>query len=368
VVKQIYPLLKGINVGSMPPLLGYVATAPKPLADIQLVTHKGDPLLASWSTGLGRAVAFTSDDTSRWAAAWLDWSGYPTLWAQAIRWTMRRGSPAEYDATVEIDRGVGRAQVLALTEGGEFINNLTPQATIISPSIGTSTVRLDQVAPGTYETTFEAKEMGTYVVHLSYETPDRKRTFQTASASIPYSPEYRQIETNLPLLTRLRDVAGGRFLALDEPQRVFGEQRVGSRQSTDIWQLLLLAAVLLFPLDVAVRRLALEREHVAAAYAFVAATAAPLLGRRPRLRRRVAEEEPPGEMGRLFRAKRRAGVAPGEEAPSTTPLQPTPPATPPAPPRARPAEPTPPPTEDTPSVLSRLKDAKRRARGDREEQ
>jgi len=368
VPRESGPLLKGMDASAMPPLLGYVATAPKALANTQLVTHRGDPLLASWSYGIGKAVAFTSDDTSRWAAAWLGWGGYPTLWTQAIRWTMRHASPAEYDATVEIDRGVGRAQVQALTEGGEFVNNLTPQATIISPSIGTSSVRLDQVAPGTYETTFEAKEMGTYVVHLSYRTPEGKETSQTASASIPYSPEYRQLETNLPLLTRLKDVAGGRFLKTTETQRVFGEKRVGSRQSTDIWQLLLVAAVLLFPLDVAVRRLALEREHVAAAMAYLAAALAPLVGLRPRLRRRVAEEEPPGEMGMLFRAKRRAGVSRGEVPPPPPPLQPPEPgAAPPPPPPRRPTEAAPPaPTEDTPSVLSRLKDAKKRARGEEE--
>ena len=40
-------------------LLGYVATTPKPRAETPLWTDKGDPLLAHWQYGLGRAVAFS---------------------------------------------------------------------------------------------------------------------------------------------------------------------------------------------------------------------------------------------------------------------------------------------------------------------
>ncbi len=41
------PLLKGFGSGSFPPLLGYVAATPNPLADVAMVSKRDDPVLAS---------------------------------------------------------------------------------------------------------------------------------------------------------------------------------------------------------------------------------------------------------------------------------------------------------------------------------
>ena len=54
-------LIRGISGAEMPPLLGYVATSVKPRAETPIMSEKGDPVLAHWQYGLGRAVAFTSD-------------------------------------------------------------------------------------------------------------------------------------------------------------------------------------------------------------------------------------------------------------------------------------------------------------------
>jgi Ca-activated chloride channel family protein len=51
-----------------PVLRGYVDHFPKPRAEMPLVSDKGDPILAHWQFGLGRAVAFTSDARAKWAA------------------------------------------------------------------------------------------------------------------------------------------------------------------------------------------------------------------------------------------------------------------------------------------------------------
>jgi Ca-activated chloride channel family protein len=58
-------ILKGIPLDDMPFLLGYVGCQGKDRATISLVSDYGDPVLASWTFGLGRAVAFTSDAKAR---------------------------------------------------------------------------------------------------------------------------------------------------------------------------------------------------------------------------------------------------------------------------------------------------------------
>jgi len=48
----------------------------QPRAETPLWTQHGDPLLAHWQFGLGRAVAFKSDAKPRWAKTWLAWEKY----------------------------------------------------------------------------------------------------------------------------------------------------------------------------------------------------------------------------------------------------------------------------------------------------
>ncbi|MBW3667530.1 MAG: VWA domain-containing protein, partial [Actinobacteria bacterium] len=70
------------DLASSPALLGYVATSPKPTADVQLqVGEFSDPLLASWRVGLGQVTAWTSDGGDRWAANWASWDGFSDFWS-----------------------------------------------------------------------------------------------------------------------------------------------------------------------------------------------------------------------------------------------------------------------------------------------
>ena len=68
------PILSGLDKG-LPQLLGYNGTTIKPAAQSVLVTGRDDPLLAQWQYGLGRAVAWTSDASGRWAQDWVGWDG-----------------------------------------------------------------------------------------------------------------------------------------------------------------------------------------------------------------------------------------------------------------------------------------------------
>ncbi len=69
-------LTRGIGGDEYPILRGYVAATGKPRAEVPLLTDKGDPLLAHWQYGLGRAVAFTSDARPKWAQDWMGWGRY----------------------------------------------------------------------------------------------------------------------------------------------------------------------------------------------------------------------------------------------------------------------------------------------------
>ena len=60
--------LDGIDPYSLPPLDGYVAATTKPASQVVLSGPDGDPILAQWQYGLGKAAAWTSDTGGRWSA------------------------------------------------------------------------------------------------------------------------------------------------------------------------------------------------------------------------------------------------------------------------------------------------------------
>ncbi|MGI8758775.1 MAG: VWA domain-containing protein, partial [Acidimicrobiales bacterium] len=80
---------------SSPPLFGYVATTAKPTArTLARIGPDGDPLLATWQAGLGRATAWTSDASARWSQAWAGWEGYVPFWSTAVKDTFPQGDGA----------------------------------------------------------------------------------------------------------------------------------------------------------------------------------------------------------------------------------------------------------------------------------
>ena len=49
--------------------------------------HLEDLVFDDGADGLGRAVAWTSDASGRWAADWLGWSGFNRFFSQLVAWT-----------------------------------------------------------------------------------------------------------------------------------------------------------------------------------------------------------------------------------------------------------------------------------------
>lgn len=280
------PELAGVGTSGVPPLLGYIATSPKPAAGVSMVSHKKDPILATWQYGLGRSAAFTSDCKARWSARWLTWSDYNKFWAQVIRSTMRKSTPGDFQATVDVAGGRGHVVIDAVDDKGAFINMLNFAGSVVGPDMKGRPMAIDQTGPGRYEASFDARETGNYVVNVGKKPATlstNSATLSTISAtlssskgggapdvnvvSIPYPPEYKDIAPNTGLLRMLSEQTSGKF---DPPaDQVFGRDFRPSRSYVDLWRFLALLAMVLLPIDVAVRRVAMSPEQIAEAYATV---------------------------------------------------------------------------------------------------
>ena len=253
-------LIRGIGAGEYPQLRGYVATSQKPRAETPLLTDKGDPLLAHWQFGLGRAVAFTSDAKAKWAQDWLGWPKYRQFWSQIAKWSLRRLDNADFTTDVTVDKGEAVISVEALDEKGNYRNFLNLQSVVVSPKGEKQTVRLEQNGPGHYEARFPTKDVGAYMLNLMNLENGEVRGTQPLGASVNYSPEFSATEPNNNLLRRLAEAGGGKALGPGAPaDNPFLHDRVRTFQPRDLWEWLLKVAIVLFPLDVGVRRIQIDR-------------------------------------------------------------------------------------------------------------
>lgn len=83
-----HPVLEGVDLLSMPPVLGFNRVKPRPGCEL-LASWRGeggDPALAAGSFGKGRTLAYTSDPAPHWGCNFVFWEGYGKLWANACRW------------------------------------------------------------------------------------------------------------------------------------------------------------------------------------------------------------------------------------------------------------------------------------------
>src|SRR6266404_2360576 len=185
--------IQEIDWKEAPPLGGYVATTLKGNAEMVLMTHQEDPLLATWRYGLGRTSAFTSDAKGKWAVLWLRWGGFNKFWSQVTRWALRTGTRSDTVATVSRTDNEGEVTVDAIDPKGEFINFLDSQVGVVAPDKYRTVVDLEQVGPGRYRGRFRAAQEGVYLVGMAQRRGDQMVGLQLAGLVVPYAQEFRDL-------------------------------------------------------------------------------------------------------------------------------------------------------------------------------
>ena len=248
VVSDPSPILRNLS-GDVPPLQGYVATTRKDRAVTALETERGHPLLAHWQYGLGRVVVWTSDAQTGWASAWASWKDAGAFWSQALRWSLPAPVRADFQPAAVLGPD-GRSLALsvqALRDDGHFADLADTRATVVSPGDSAREVVLAQKAPGLYEFDTRVTTPGTY--RVLFKQGDRE---EVAAFVAPDGVEQHSVGRNRSLLEALASGStGGRELtdALDAAAPANGQG-----PATALWPWLLLAALLLLPVDVLLRR------------------------------------------------------------------------------------------------------------------
>ena len=367
VPSQPSEILDGLDAGRLPQLFGYNATTAKGSATVALLTARDDPLLAQWQYGLGRAVAWTSDTRQTWATPWIGTPEFGTLTAQLVAWTL----PPQDSEGIDVrfspgEDGELNVEVTSLDDEGGPRNFYRTVLRLVSPDLEPIQTLLEQVGPGRYAGTVRADDPGAYLVRVAQTFEDEGGTdaaSRTLGIVSPAAEEYRRLGVDADALAGFAESGRGRTLRVDDAEaarEVWRHDIDASAFPTPIWPWLLLLAIVLVPLDVGVRRVALTRGDFRRARAWVARRVG-FAARQPEAMPGLAELRAAKERGdrRADRAAPRAVAGEGapavvapdapvigrDRAPSVSPARraaTAPPLAPPAPdaaPPARPAEP-----------------------------
>jgi len=378
----------------VPELYGFIRTTMKPSVLAQMlieappVFEQRFPILAAWQYGLGRSVAFTSDARTRppdiqgWDRNWAASDMYLKFWEQAVGWAMRGAETGRLSMQTEFRDGKVKVIIEARDERNRPITDLKLEGGVTPPggvAANGKPIVLDfeQKSGGIYEAEFKAEEAGSYFLNAVAKRDGEIVDSVRSGVTLPYSPEFADLESNTALLRRLSAITGGQSFD-EDPESLkklassgdlfrSGSATAHSFQPMWYWLIFLAAIGLLF--DVGVRRIAIEPAEV------------DYYANRiwQRLRHREFHRATPEAMSRLKEAKARAGgridrdkATKRFEVTTTNSAPPPPGADDAPPPTARKVSPPPPkPTESTDqpeSMMERLKRAKRRAQQQREDE
>ncbi|WP_132943258.1 VWA domain-containing protein [Tumebacillus sp. BK434] len=340
VSKELAPLFaKGL-----PQINAHIAVTEKETADVVLANPKGEPVLARWQYGLGRAAAWTSDAKGVWSNQWAAWSGSSAFWNQLMTWLLPQYQTDAFDMRAGITGGKGE---LSIRLQEPLAQGAVLKARVVSGDAVQEEVPLLLKAPGEYVGQFNADRPGTYLMSVVEEQSGNVLKAASSGIAVAYSPEYDLPKSGQETLAAIAQAGGGRVL--NDPAVVFAGDLPPKWSARDLSYLLLLLAACLWPLDVALRRVSISTARLAAWQA------ARQKGKAERNERsREQQKAQSTSMQGLKRkaegaAERRTG---GLAPPPVTTKQPTAGTTT--------ATPAPPPKQEESSTVSKLLDKKRK--------
>jgi hypothetical protein len=248
-----------VSVTDFPALKGFVETRIKPEANYELAVARGVdtfPLLASWQRGKGRVVAFTSDNNGRWSADWVRWRAYQRFWTDLV--ASVRAEPTEgiknipFDLRHSVEGSALDIEVAVFEDLGQALLS----AVVTNPQGEESTISLEQAAKGRFKAVVPGALAGVYRVAL--RTNQEMHRFAPVAFEVSGEAfgERRGEGFRIPLLEDLAAVTGGQ---INPGPEAIEKLVLVRKEQTRLMHYLLLAAVVLFLLEVLSRELGIRR-------------------------------------------------------------------------------------------------------------
>jgi hypothetical protein len=247
-----HEMLRNLGIDGIPAMAGYVATTPKNLSEILLVSDNEDPILACWRYGVGRTVVFTSDLSSPWTRQLVNWEHFSSMWAQMVRWASRGAQSKSLHAQVRDEDEETVLAVDSFDAEGNYRNFMNVGARLQYPDSTGISLELLQTASGRYESHFPLRGRGMHLFTVTAKSKDPVRE-DVLHFGFDFSklPEDKMLSPNQAFLRRLAEAAGGQVL---NRASVLPDLSRGPAY-WNAWQLAAIVSILLFLIDLGSRRL-----------------------------------------------------------------------------------------------------------------
>ncbi len=263
--------LKDLEINEMPELSGRVRSTARPNTDVLLLGQENEPLLASWQFGLGRVVAFTSDAKAGWAREWITWKGYSPFWIQLLQGVMRVNPALHTHVVSRIAQNQATFIFHITDEAGRPVDGLEAKGTLTSAEEPAATrgeespatrpadpeFHWRQVRPGEYEGQVQIPSDGRdYRAAMRLTKGTEKSVRYGAIVKGEVGLEVAETGPDLAALKAIAEASGG--TVTNDPLDVIAQSVIHREiivpDRTALWPALMIAALLLWPIDLAARK------------------------------------------------------------------------------------------------------------------
>ena len=256
-----HPILSGFSTSAMPNLFGYNALESKALfgaEDVLISSGFEDPLLSVWQYGLGRVVAWTSDIGEEWGSSWVEWDDLGRFWSQVIRYALP--DPALGPGQVEVDLNPAELTVTGqiITASGIPRNGLEVKFSFVDTEGTVRSYPVPQTGPGLYTLSLPRPEDGVYRGVLQYPDEDGIPVEVAAPVEVNYPLEWLPVQRSpvegLTKLNSWSNQSGGASISWESLIPTGSPSGDAVLNPNQVLQRLILAMLLLWPLEIAIRR------------------------------------------------------------------------------------------------------------------
>jgi Ca-activated chloride channel homolog len=253
-------MIRGIPTDAFPRLLHAIPAQSRDMTQIVLTTDKGEPLLAVGHEGLGTIVAFTADAKPTWARQWLGWTAFARFWNQVLGWAIRSPNRIQAEVKPVVDGADVRVLLRATDEEGRPARGLKASGSLFSASAPDETpveLSWQETRPGVYEGHGVTPAAGNHLCRIQLATPEATVLSHCVLLNASNGAELAQTGPDQAALRAIAQTGGG---SLNPAPRDVAEQlrRSQLREITvthQLWLRLVIPALLLWLIDVLVRRL-----------------------------------------------------------------------------------------------------------------
>ena len=238
------------GLATIPAIDGHSVTYEKGSSEVLLWVDTGtrrDPLFVRWRSGRGSVGVLNTDLEGVWSANWLEWENGALLVDSFLAAIPNMSTAAGLAVDVVATTEELTVQVDARNERNDYVNFLDLEATLLP---GLETVELVQIAPGLYEGVFPAANEGAYAVQV---VDSARQLASSYSFVVPYSEEYALGTSGEDLLRRIAAETGGSHL--NDPSEIALSVFEETARTIELYPGILFGAVILFLLDLVVRKL-----------------------------------------------------------------------------------------------------------------